>query len=103
MWRATPAAAEAAARARLRLTTSKRVRAGRRTTLRWSATGADAVTRWQVLLDGRRVASRTGGETGVLRRKVARTGGHRWKVVGYAATGHRVVAATRSFRVVRGG
>ena len=103
MWRATAAAADTTASAKLRLRSSGRIRAGRRATLRWSATGADSVTRWRVLLDGRRVASRAAGDSRVVRRRIASAGSHRWKVVGYDAAGERVVAATRGLRVLRRG
>ena len=104
-WRGTSAAAPktTAKSAKLRLRTGGRTRAGRRATLRWSATGADSVTRWQVMLDGRRVASRAAGTSRVVRRRIASAGSHRWKVLGYDTAGKRVVATARGFRVLRRG
>jgi len=102
-WRGTPAATGTARSAKLRLRTGGRTRAGRRATLRWSATGADSVTRWQVMLDGRRVASRAAGTSRVVRRRIASAGSHRWKVLGYDTAGKRVVATARGFRVLRRG
>jgi subtilisin family serine protease len=102
MWQATPGVATAsAASATVKLRAGQPVRAGRRATLRWSATNADNVTRWRVVLDGRRVATRSVDETRVLRQKIAKAGKHRWKVVGYDASGKPVAAGTRSFRVLR--
>jgi hypothetical protein len=77
------------------------VRAGRAATLRWSATGTSSVTRWTVYLDSRRVATRPSHRTGLLRKRVARPGVHRWKVVGVDAAGRRVTSAARTFRVLR--
>ena len=102
LWKATPSAARpATASASLSLRTGKQIRAGRRASLRWTATAAASVTRWEVLLDGRRVATRGGGATGSLRKRIAKSGTHRWKVVGHDAEGERVVAKSRSFRVLR--
>jgi subtilisin family serine protease len=81
--------------------TGGRVRAGRSATVRWSVTGADSVTTWRIMLDGRRVASRSVDASRVLRRKVAKSGKHTWKVVGYDAAGNRVAAGARAFRVLR--
>jgi len=99
MWR-TPVAPSAGTAVRLRLLTQARVRAGRAATVRWSARGAAQVTRWRVLLDGRRVGTVAAGRRSLLRKRVSRPGAHRWKVVGLDAKGTRVVAATRSFRVL---
>lgn len=107
-WRATPVAAAAAAASsmpaagtiRIRLRTAA-VRAGRRATVRWSASGATAVSSWRVLLDGRRVATVGGNRAGVMRKRIARAGTHRWQVVGYSPEGKRVASATRSFKVLR--
>jgi thermitase len=98
----TPAAAATVTPA-LRLRTGAQVRAGRRATVRWSATGADSVARWQVSLDGRRVAALDGGDSRVVRRRIARAGSHRWRVVGFDEAGAKVVSAVRSFRVLRRG
>jgi subtilisin family serine protease len=86
--------------AALTLRAGGQVRAGRRATLRWSATGVDSVARWRVSLDGRRVATLDGGDPRVLRRRIARAGSHRWRVVGFDEAGAKVVAAVRSFRVL---
>lgn len=100
MWR-TSATGSQAAPPKLRLRARGRVAAGSRATLRWSATRAGGVRRWQVLLDGRRVASRGAGAAGLVDKRISRTGRHRWKVVGYGRGGERLVAATRGFRVVK--
>ena len=96
-WRSASAAA-AGPRLRLR---AGRSRAGRRATLRWSATGAEMVTRWRVSLDGRVVRTVRAGRSRVARRTVARAGRHRWRVVGFDAAGEKVVSATKTFRVLR--
>jgi subtilisin family serine protease len=103
MWRNSPGAAVAAraASAAVRVRTGTPTRAGRRATVRWSATGVDSVTTWRVTLDGRRVASRSSDAAPVLRRKITKAGKHAWKVVGYDAAGARVVTGSRSFRVLR--
>ena len=85
----------------VRLRPTARVRAGRAATLRWSATGASTVKRWTVYLDARRVATRASRRTGVLRKRVARPGVHRWTVVGVDAAGRRVTSGARAFRVLR--
>jgi len=100
MWRA-PVVPSAGTAVRLRLLTKPRVRAGRAATVRWSARNAAQVARWRVLLDGRRVGTVAAGKRSLLRTRVSRPGAHRWKVVGLAATGARVVTATRGFRVLR--
>jgi subtilisin family serine protease len=99
---AAPAASTTTAAAALRLRTGPRTRARRQATLRWSATGADTVARWQVSLDGRRVARLDGGDARVVRRRIAAAGNHRWRVVGFDEAGAKVVAGLRSFRVLRG-
>jgi hypothetical protein len=53
-----------------------------------------------VLLDGRRVGTVAAGARSLLRTRVRRAGTHHWTVVGLDAKGARVVAATRSFRVL---
>ncbi len=99
-WRdATPAAAPASAT--LRLKVKSKARAGSKITLRWTASAAETVDRWRVSLDGRVVKSVPVTAAGVSRR-IARTGRHTWRVVGFAADGTKVVAAQRAFRVVRG-
>jgi subtilisin family serine protease len=101
MWRAPVGpSAGSAARLRLRLLTRSYVRAGRAATVRWTARGAAQVTRWRVLLDGRRVGTVAAGRRSLLRARVSRAGTHHWKVVGLDAKGERVVAAARSFRVL---
>jgi subtilisin family serine protease len=103
MWRSAPAAPSAAAvaAAKLRVLSNSRVRAGSSTTVRWRSAGAQRVKNWRVLLDGRRVATVAAGKRATLRKRVSRSGKHRWKVVGVDATGANVVAAARSFRVTR--
>ena len=104
MWRATAAAGPAdaaAAAAKGKVLAKARIRAGRAATVRWRASGDAGVTRWRVLLDGRAVATVAKGERSMLRKRVSRTGKHRWKVVGVDAAGATVASAAKSFRVVR--
>lgn len=91
----------AASRARLRLRVAARARAGRRATIRWSATNASSVTRWTVALDGRRVRTVSKRQTRSASARVSRPGRHRWTITGYDSRSGKVVSATRSFRVVR--
>jgi hypothetical protein len=85
----------------LRLSGKAKVRAGARVKLRWIAAGVSAVEIWRVSLDRRVVATVPVAKAGFSRR-APRPGSHRWRVVGLDATGDKVVAATRTFRVVRG-
>ncbi|MEA2217622.1 MAG: hypothetical protein QOJ35_248, partial [Solirubrobacteraceae bacterium] len=102
LWRATPRAAPAPARApRVHVRAAATVRAGSTATVDWSATGAASVTRWTVYLDARRVATRSSHAARVLHERVVRPGRHRWKVVGRDAGGVRVAVAARTFRAVR--
>ncbi len=101
MWRATVALASQAAAIGVSVRTGKQIRAGRRATVRWSASGAESVTSWRILLDGKRVATRTVDGSRSLRRKISRAGTHRWQVVGYDAAGTRVAVGARTFRVLR--
>jgi subtilisin family serine protease len=102
MWRNAPAAAPTGtATASVRVLAKSRMRSGA-ATVRWRASGDQRVSQWRVTLDGRRVGSVAKGKRSLLRKRVSRAGQHRWKVVGLDATGSRVVAAARSFRVVRG-
>jgi subtilisin family serine protease len=98
-----PTAAVAAVAKALRLRTGASTRAGRRATLRWSATGADTVARWQVSLDGRRIAVLDAGDRPVVRRRIAAAGSHRWRVVGLDEAGAKVVSGVRRFRVLLAG
>jgi len=104
MWRAAPASASAnaaaAEAARLEVSAKSRVRAGRSATVRWTATGAERVVSWRVLLDGKRVKTLP-GTASLLRKRVNRPGTHRWKIVGLDAEGKRVVSAGRQFKVLR--
>ena len=103
MWRSSPGGAVAAqtASGSVRVRVGGRTRAGRRATVRWSASGVDGVTTWRILLDGHRVASRSVDDTPTLRRTIARAGKHRWKVVAYDAGANRIASGTRSFSVLR--
>jgi hypothetical protein len=106
MWRnglatGSTATTAAVAATRLDVFAKARVRAGRSATVRWRAAGAQRVTAWRVLLDGRRVGTVAAGRRSVLRKRINRSGRHRWKVVGVDATGAEVVVATRSFRAVK--
>ncbi|MGH2943484.1 MAG: S8 family peptidase, partial [Solirubrobacteraceae bacterium] len=105
LWRSaqTSPAVAAAAQIRLRVVARSRVRAGRTTTVRWTASGAEKVSRWHVTLDGRRVGTVAAGGRMTLRKRVGRAGTHRWKVVGLDATGAKVVSAARKFRALRKG
>jgi len=104
-WRDAPAATRAAttgAAASVRVLAKARMRSGR-ATVRWRASGDQRVSHWRVTLDGRRVGKVANGKRSLLRKRVSRTGKHRWKVVGLDAAGTKVVSAARSFRVVRRG
>jgi Glycosyl hydrolase family 26 len=81
----------------LRLMGKRRTSSGRRATVRWRATGAASVTRWDAYVNGRR-ARRAGRR--VARARVARPGRYRWTVIGRDARGRRVVSARRAFRVI---
>jgi subtilisin family serine protease len=104
MWRETPGlragAAAADAAVALEVTAKRRVRAGRAASVKWTATGAERVTSWRVLLDGQRVKTLPGTKS-QMRKKVSRAGTHRWKVVGLDAEGARVVSASRQFKVLK--
>jgi hypothetical protein len=78
-----------------------RSRAGRKATVRWRASGASRVTRWQTYLNGRRVRTVSHKAPRIARRYVGRPGSYRWKVVGRDRQGRTVVSASRAFRVVR--
>jgi hypothetical protein len=99
-WRTAPTAADAASAPRptLTLRVPSKVRAGARVTVRWTATAAGSVAKWRVSLDGRVVKSLPATVEGVSRR-MARPGRHVWRVVGFDATGAKVVAAKRATRV----
>ena len=95
------AAATTSRKPKLTLMFARRARAGRKATVRWRATGAARVTRWQTYLNGRRVRTVTRKAPRIARRYVARPGSYRWKVVGHDRHGRTVVSASRAFRVVR--
>jgi subtilisin family serine protease len=101
-WRNAPAAAATGAAASVRVLAKARMRSGS-ATVRWRASGDQRVSHWRVTLDGRRVGNVANGKRSLLRKRVSRTGKHRWKVVGLDAAGTKVVSAARSFRVVRRG
>ena len=98
LWRKDAIASAADARVRVR--TAARVRAGRAATVRWTASGADEIVRWRVLLDDRRIRTLPAGSARVVRARMRSAGTHRWKIVGVDASGTRVVSAARSFRVL---
>jgi subtilisin family serine protease len=86
--------------AKLTLRAKSRVRRGARVALRWTATGADAVTTWRVSLDGKLLATLPATTAGIKRRML-RAGRHVWRVVGRDASRARIVTARRAFRVAR--
>jgi len=94
-----PAPAVAVPEPRLRLRTKSKPLAGTRIALRWSATGADKVTRWRVSLDGRVVAT-VPAKSAVVSRRIARAGRHQWRVVGFDVKKAKVVAGQSAFRVL---
>jgi subtilisin family serine protease len=101
-WRTTAAAAAATAATSgpaLLLSTRSTYRAGRRVTLRWTASGAATITSWRVSLDGRVVATVPATRGGISRR-ISRKGRHTFRVVGFDGSQAKVVAARRAFRVV---
>jgi beta-mannanase len=100
---ATPGAPKAASRVapKLSLTLTGLARAGRRASVRWRASHAGSVMRWNAYLNGRRVRSATRNAPRIASRRIARPGRYRWKVIGRDARGRAVVSAGRSFRVTR--
>jgi len=106
MWRATAGVGARAAGTgdagaiRLDVTSKSRIRAGRSATVRWTATGAEQVVSWRVLLNGKRIKTLPATKS-QLRKRIATPGTHRWKVVGIDAEGQRVVSAARTFKVLR--
>jgi beta-mannanase len=94
--REAQATAPATAAATLRLRLGRRARAGARATVRWRPRNANAVVRWVVSLDGRRVRS-LAAKARVARVHIAMAGRHRWTVSGRNAAGRTVVSTTRSF------
>ena len=76
-----------AGQATLTLRTRARACAGTRVAVRWTARGADAVTRWRVSLDGRVVEHASTPSKARFTRRVARAGRHTWRVVGFDADG----------------
>ena len=84
----------------LKLKAKAKVRSGARVALRWTATGADTVTSWRVSLD-RKVVATLPATSAKLQRRIVRPGSHRWRVVGLAADGTKVVSAQRSVKVLR--
>ncbi len=101
-WRS--GASTAAIVPKLRLTARRKARAGTRIAVRWRATGAATVRTWRVSLDGRvirRIRVKQGSVSRKVSRKVSRSGRHKWRVVGFDETGAKVVAAKRTFRIVR--
>ncbi len=88
-----------ARRARVRLRAPRAVRAGRRVNLRWKAVGAGAVKKWRVKLSGR--TRMVGKRKHRAPLRAVRAGHRRWTVTGYDASGHKVVRASRTLRVVR--
>jgi subtilisin family serine protease len=88
--------------ATLEISAKSRVRAGRSATVRWTATGADRVVQWRVMLNGKRIKTLAGTKM-EMRKRVNKAGTHRWKVVGLDAEGETVVSATRKFKVVKAG
>ena len=99
-WRSVTATERSTVRPELKLSGKAKVRTGARVTLRWSATGAEAVTSWKVSLDRKVVATVPATAAGVSRRS-PRPGSHRWSVVGLNEAGDKVVGAQRKFRVMR--
>ncbi|MDP2711405.1 MAG: S8 family peptidase [Solirubrobacteraceae bacterium] len=94
-------AASVGARPRLRLRSTLNVRPGRRSVLRWTSTGTRDVVRWRISLNGRAVATVRSGKTRRVTRTIRRAGSHRWGVVGFNATGRKIVTGKRVFRVKR--
>ncbi|MGH2919477.1 MAG: hypothetical protein ACRDLS_12905, partial [Solirubrobacteraceae bacterium] len=90
-----------ATRPQLRLRVARRTRAGRRATVRWTAKRAGTVRTWHTYLNGKRVRVVSATSSRVLRKRIARSGRHRWTVVGRDASGRKVVAASKSFRAYR--
>ena len=92
----------ATAGATLRLKAPAKAKAGSKVTVRWSATGAEAVAKWRVSLNGRVVKTLPAGKARLAKR-VARTGRNQWRVVGFDEAGAKVVSGKRAFKVLRRG
>lgn len=86
---------------RLSLTLTRRPRAGRRASVRWSASHATSVVQWHAYLNGRSVRSAGRSAPRIASRRIARPGRYRWNIVGSDARGRAVVSAGRSFSVTR--
>ncbi len=84
----------------LKLKAKTRIRSGARSSLSWTATEAHTVTSWRVSLD-RKVVATLPASRSTVQRRIVRPGSHRWRVVGLAADGTKVVSAQRSIRVAR--
>ena len=92
-----PAAAMPRAAPTLRLRSTSASRTSRRVTLRWTASGADDVTRWRVSLDGR-IIRHLPVASARFSRRITRRGRHVWRVVGFDAAATKVVDGRRAFR-----
>jgi subtilisin family serine protease len=101
-WRTAGAASGAASPGQptLSLRVKSKVKAKSRVTVKWTPSAAANVATWRVSLDGR-VLKTLPVTAGGVSKRIARTGSHRWRVVGFDADGAKVVAAQRAFKVVR--
>ena len=98
-WKTAAAAADTTAPT-LRLRSKSTTRTGARVRLTWNATGVAAVTSWRVSLDGKVVKTVRGDSAGISRR-IARSGRHAWRVVGFDANQAKVISARRAFQTKR--
>lgn len=85
----------------LKLSSSRRVRSGSRAAVRWIRTDTADVARWRISLDGRVVKRSLKANRTHYSKRIHRAGRHTWRVVGFDSQGGKVVAAKRSFRIVR--
>jgi hypothetical protein len=83
------------------LRVSQPVRVGRKAVVRWDAT-REAVTRWKIYLNDKRIRTLRAGGSRVMRRRMTRPGRYRWTVRGFDVRGKTLVSASRTFHVVRG-
>ncbi len=88
-------------RATLKLSTRSRTRSGSKAKVRWKARNVQNVARWRISLDGRVVKRSLSAKRTRFSKRIRKVGRHKWRIVGFDSSGGKVVAAKRSFRIVR--
>ena len=77
----------------------KPARVGGQASVRWTAmNAAEAVHRWRVYLNGRRLRTLS-SQARILHKRIVRKGHYRWTVRGYDVQGEQVASASGAFRV----